>query len=76
MKKKNTRSTLLVLLICASISSAVYLSLISSADSSTIALPEIELEEEVTKNKNRSLPDVDLLKKVLKVSEKAVQFVK
>jgi hypothetical protein len=71
MKKKNTRSTLIVLLICASISSAVYLSLVSTPTSNSVALPGVELEEEVTKNKNRSLPDVDLLKKVLKVSGKA-----
>ncbi|MEM1327927.1 MAG: hypothetical protein AAGI23_18355 [Bacteroidota bacterium] len=75
MKKKNTRSTLLVLLICASISSAVYLSLVSTSASSSDALPKIELEEEANKNKNRSLPDVDLLKKALKVTERIAYFI-
>lgn len=73
MKKRNTRSTLFVLLICASISSAVYLSLIAP-DISESDLPTIELQEEITNTKERPLPDVDLLKKVLKVSERAMRL--
>lgn len=75
MKKKNTRTTLFVLLVCASISSAVYLSLVSAPTTNTDVLPSIELEEEVSKTQERPLPDVDLLKKVLSVTEKASRLI-
>ncbi|MEM9849568.1 MAG: hypothetical protein AAF847_16895 [Bacteroidota bacterium] len=71
MKNRNTRSTLLVLLVCASISSAVYLNIVSTDEEET-SLPSIELpaQESFEDQDSRSLPDVDLLKKVLGVSNK------
>ena len=76
MKKRNTRSTLLVLLVCASISSAVYLSIVSS-DVDTANLPEIEVPstEDFEEQERKSLPDVDLLKKVLGATNKALAIV-
>ena len=77
MKKRNTRSTLLVLLVCASISSAVYLSIVSS-DVDTANLPEIEMPstEDFEEQDNKSLPDIDLLKKVLSATNKVLAVVK
>ncbi|MEM9888789.1 MAG: hypothetical protein AAF849_23035 [Bacteroidota bacterium] len=70
MKKRNTRSTLLVLLVCASISSAVYLSLVSSETDNTQP-PNVEMPvEEFDEKGNKSLPDVNLLKKVLGIGHK------
>lgn len=73
MKKRNTRSTLLVFLVCASISSAVYLNIISSNESGE-NLPTLEMQMEenfdVEEQAEKPLPDVDLLKRVLRTGER------
>ncbi|MEN0049932.1 MAG: hypothetical protein AAF806_22915, partial [Bacteroidota bacterium] len=75
MKKRNTRSTLLVFLVCASISSAVYLNIVSSNDSKE-NLPGLEMQVEddfgIEEQAEKPLPDVNLLKKVLRTGEKVL----
>ncbi|MEM8527653.1 MAG: hypothetical protein AAGG68_23630 [Bacteroidota bacterium] len=75
MKKRNTRSTLLVLLVCASISSAVYLNIISSSGSQgNLPALEIPMEEEfdLDEQAEKPLPDVDLLKRILRTGERVL----
>ena len=74
MKKRNTRSTLLVFLVCASISSAVYLNIISSNERESVPTLEMQLEEnfDVEEQAEKPLPDVDLLKRVLRTGERVL----
>jgi len=75
MKKRNTRSTLLVLLVCASISSAVYLNIISSnGQENNLPTLEMPMEEnfDIEEQAEKPLPDVDLLKRALQVGKRVL----
>ncbi|MEL6943507.1 MAG: hypothetical protein AAFO82_12625 [Bacteroidota bacterium] len=73
MKKRNTHSTLLALLVFASISSAVYLNVISSNERNLPSL-EMQMEEDfnMEERAEKPLPDVDLLKKILRKGERVL----
>lgn len=77
MKKRNAQTTLLVLLVCASIASAVYLNIVSADNAATSNLPVLEMPNQedfdLDQKSEKPLPDVDILKKVLKLTGKAVQ---
>lgn len=64
MKKLNTRSTLFLLLIVASLVSYIYLNTITVETIEETHTNELELEE-AEEQQNIILPDVQLLKKVV-----------
>lgn len=64
MKKLNTRSTLFILLVVASLASYIFLNTVTIEYTEEAQTNELELEEEEVQQ-NIILPDVQLLKKMI-----------